>query len=68
MGQGIRAVDPAVAAGRQIPKAEPDSDGAVAGAIGAIPAAEGETGAVPVAVTFDGRLLVGRPEVGKPAE
>jgi len=52
------ALLPAVAASRQIPEAEPNSDGAVAGTIGAIPIGETEAGGVSVATAFDGRLLV----------
>jgi hypothetical protein len=57
LGQRIRTVDPAVAASRQIPKAESDSDGAVVWAIGAIPIGETETGSVSVALTCGGRLV-----------
>jgi hypothetical protein len=39
------------------PKAEPDSDGAVVRAIGAIPVGETEAGSVSVALTFDGQLV-----------
>jgi hypothetical protein len=59
MGQRFRAADPTVAASRQIPKAKPDSDGAVARTIGAIPNTETETGGISVATAIDGRLLVG---------
>jgi hypothetical protein len=44
MGRGICTVDPALAGALQISKAEPDCDGAVAWTIGAVPAAEAETG------------------------
>ena len=44
-----------MATGREIPKAEPDSDGAVAWAVGAIPDRETEMGGVPVGVTIEGR-------------
>ena len=59
MGQRFCAVDPAVAGARQIHKAEPDNDGAVARTIGAIPIGETETAGVSVAITFDGQSLMG---------
>ena len=70
-GQRVRAADPAVAASRQISKAEPDSDGAVPRPVTAFPAAEAETGGVSTATAFDRLLLMGlaeRPVVKKPAE
>jgi hypothetical protein len=59
VGAWIRAIDPAVACGRQISEATSDSDGPVVGAVGAIPVTGAETGVVSVATAFDGRLLVG---------
>jgi hypothetical protein len=53
-GPWICAVDLALAASRQIPKAEPDNDGAGAWAIGAVPVGETEAGRVSVAIS---RLL-----------
>jgi hypothetical protein len=55
MGSG----DPAVAGTRQIPKAESNSDGAVAWTTGAIPNRETGTGRVSIATAIYGRLLVG---------
>jgi hypothetical protein len=48
-----------VAASRQIPKAEPDSDGAVAWTVGAVPIGETEAAGIAVPIAFDWRLLVG---------
>jgi hypothetical protein len=59
MGAVIFAVDPAVAASRQVSKAEPDSDGAVARTIAAIPAAEAEADRLSIPTAFDGRLPEG---------
>jgi hypothetical protein len=48
-----------VAASRQISKAAPHSDGAVARTIGAIPFGEAKASGVSIGIAFDGRLLVG---------
>jgi hypothetical protein len=44
MERGLRAVDPAVAGARQISEAEPDGDGTVVRATGAVPFEETEIG------------------------
>lgn len=63
------AVDPAVAAGREAPKAASDSDGALAGPAGAFPTTEAETGGLSIAIGLDGRsppALVGTARGGEP--
>ena len=70
LGQRFRAVDPTMAGSRQIPKAEPDNDGAVVRTIGAIPLPERRRVAYQLQLALTGGYfwgLVGRPEMEKPA-
>jgi hypothetical protein len=55
----VWAADPAVATGRQNPKAEPDRDGAVARTIGAFPLERPKPAGLSIATALERRLLVG---------
>jgi hypothetical protein len=61
-GYTVLLVNPSnyiMAAGREISKAEPDSDGAVSRTIGAVPIGTTKAGGVSIATALERRLLVG---------